>query len=66
MAPVRQSSPECEGKGLSGGAATAVAAVNVPCPTCNKVNQLYFEPGGTLRCVRPCLGRWPLPAPSVN
>jgi hypothetical protein len=54
----------CEGKGPGG--AAGVAAVNVPCPTCNQVNRLYFEPGGALRRVRPYPGGWPLPAPSAN
>ena len=31
------------------------AAVNVPCPTCGQVNQLFFEPCGTVRSVRPLL-----------
>jgi hypothetical protein len=43
-----------------------VAAVNVPCPTCGGVNQLFFEPNGTIRAVAPCRVPWPLPEPSVN
>jgi hypothetical protein len=43
---------KCEGKGLFAGART-VATVTVPCPTCNSVNQLYFEPNGTIRDVLP-------------
>jgi sarcosine oxidase delta subunit len=43
----------CTGKDLDGRAAHDVAAVNVPCPTCGRVNRLYFEPCGTVRAVRP-------------
>ena len=43
---------KCAGKGLTAGART-VAAVNVPCPDCHNVNQLYFEPSGTVRAVAP-------------
>jgi phage FluMu protein Com len=56
---------KCAGKGLAAGART-VAAVNVPCPTCGTVNQLYFEPSGTVRGVAPYQApRRPL-EPSVN
>jgi hypothetical protein len=40
----------CQGKGLADGDG-AVAEVNVPCPACGIVNQLYFEPNGTVRAV---------------
>ena len=30
-----------------------MAAVNVPCPTCGQINQLFFEPTGTVRAVEP-------------
>ncbi len=43
---------KCSGKGLAGGSRT-VAAVTVPCPTCSQINQLYFEPSGTVRAVAP-------------
>jgi hypothetical protein len=56
----------CTGKGLGSEAGHTVAAVNVPCPTCGQVNQLFFEPNGTVRSVRPYVGRRPLPEPSVN
>jgi phage FluMu protein Com len=55
----------CAGKGLAD-AGRSVAAVNVPCPTCGTVNQLYFEPSGTVRAVKPFAGVRPLPEPSVN
>jgi hypothetical protein len=41
---------KCEGKGLAAGPST-VAAVNVPCPSCGAVNQLCFEPSGTVHAV---------------
>jgi hypothetical protein len=56
---------QCKGKGLGSTAADTVAAVNVPCPSCQQINQLCFEPGGRVRSVRPYACRV-LPAPSVN
>ncbi len=55
---------KCAGKGLLAGART-VAAVNVPCPTCNSINQLFFEPCGTVRGVAPVPARH-VPEPSLN
>ncbi len=55
---------KCAGKGLRAGAQT-VAAVNVPCPTCQSINQLYFEPCGTVRAVAPYPARQ-VPEPSLN
>ena len=56
---------KCAGKGLAGGART-VAAVPVPCPTCGQMNQLFFEPGGTVRDVVPYQAPRPFVEPSVN
>jgi hypothetical protein len=58
---------QCSGQGLAGAAGRPVVAVNVPCPTCGQVNQLFFEPNGAVRAVRPypCV-RLLLPEPSVN
>jgi hypothetical protein len=56
---------KCEGKGLAAGT-RIVAAVNVPCPTCGEVNQLFFEPSGTVRAVAPYQGPLRLPVPSLN
>jgi phage FluMu protein Com len=56
---------KCAGKGLSALART-VAAVNVPCPTCGSVNQLHFEPNGTVHAVAPYPAARPLPEPSIN
>jgi hypothetical protein len=55
----------CTGKGLYA-AADSVAAVNVPCPSCGQVNQLYFEPSGTIRAVAPYPAPRHLPEPSLN
>ena len=55
----------CEGKGLAAGPRT-VAEVNVPCPTCGSVNQLFFEPSGRVRGVKPFAAPRTLPEPSVN
>jgi hypothetical protein len=43
----------CSGKGLDQDPETTLAAVKVPCPTCGQINQLYFEPSGAVRSVRP-------------
>jgi hypothetical protein len=43
-----------------------VVALNVACPACGEVNQVFFEPDGTLRRVRPLRRRLTVPAPSVN
>jgi len=56
---------KCAGKGLSAGS-RAVAAVNVPCPHCNGINKLYFEPNGTVRAVAPHSGMCHVPEPSLN
>lgn len=54
----------CAGKGLA--AEDVVAAVSVPCPNCGSVNQLCFEPDGTLRSVAPYTAPRQLPEPSLN
>ena len=56
---------KCAGKGLAGGA-HAVAAVKVPCPTCNTINQIYFEPSGKLHAVKPYERTCRIPEPSLN
>jgi hypothetical protein len=55
----------CAGKGLSAGART-VAAVNVPCPACANINQVLFEPAGTVRSVEPYWVSRRQPEPSLN
>ena len=56
---------KCEGKGLALAGRT-VASVAVPCPTCNAISRLYFEPNGTVRHVCPHGASRPLPEPSIN
>jgi hypothetical protein len=56
----------CQRKGDGAESFGGVATVNVPCPTCGEVNQVFFEPSGSLRGVRPYRPRLRLPVPSVN
>jgi hypothetical protein len=56
---------KCAGKGLAG-AARSVAAVNVPCPNCGQVIELFFEPSGTVRDVCPYRAPRQRLEPSVN
>lgn len=56
---------KCAGKGLASGS-RSVVTVNVPCPTCGSINQLFFEPNGTVRAVAPVQGVRQVPEPSVN
>jgi phage FluMu protein Com len=55
----------CSGKGLAAGPHT-VAAVKIPCPTCDNVNELYFEPCGTLHAVFPYRSPCETLGPSAN
>jgi hypothetical protein len=55
---------KCAGKGL-GGMAHEIATVKVPCPHCSGINELYFEPSGTIHAVTPC-GSRRVPEPSLN
>jgi hypothetical protein len=55
----------CSGKGLAAGN-KPVAAVTVPCPSCSGVNQLAFEPNGTVRAVAPYHYLRLVPEPSLN
>jgi hypothetical protein len=57
---------QCSGKGLMRPSTTALASVNVPCPTCGQINQLFFEPSGTVHSVRPYTCIRVVPEPSVN
>ena len=56
---------QCSGKGLAAGH-KAVASVNVPCPTCGTINQLYFKPSGTVQAVAPYRAPRQMPVPSLN
>jgi len=57
---------QCSGNGLRQDAAGTLATVNVPCPTCGQVNQLFFEPSGRVRSVRLYTCIRVVPEPSVN
>ena len=57
----------CKGAGLNDPAEETLAAVNVPCPNCNQVCQLLFDPlQGAIRQVRPYQPAQPIPEPSNN
>ncbi len=57
----------CKGPGLDEPADERIAAVNVPCPGCNQVCQLLFDPlQETVRDVRPFVPAQPIPEPSRN
>jgi len=58
---------QCSGGGLMSNREGTLAAVNVPCPTCGQVNQLFFDPiGGGVHSVRPYACIRLAPEPSVN
>ena len=59
---------KCGGPGLSGAAdyGATVVSTSVPCPGCGQVNQLFFDPTGTVRAVKPFRCFRPLPVPSAN
>ena len=56
----------CSGNGLCLNEGRTLAAVNVPCPMCGQINQLFFEPNGRVRSVRPYTCIRVVPEPSVN
>jgi hypothetical protein len=56
---------KCEGQGLATGA-RVIASVNVPCPNCGTINQLAFNPTGTVHTVAPYHGPRQLPEPSLS
>jgi len=57
---------QCSGKDLYRDDKGTLAAVNVPCPTCGQINQLFFKPSGTVHSVRPYTCFRVVPEPSVN
>jgi len=57
---------QCKGDCLGQEGGGGVAKVLVPCPSCGRVNQLLFEPGGAVRSVRPYVCYYMLPEPSVT
>ena len=56
---------QCSGQGLDG-AERLVAAVPIPCPGCKRINQLYFDPDGTVHAVEPYRPPQRMPEPSLN
>jgi hypothetical protein len=57
----------CKGSALDEPAEAIIAAISIPCPTCNQVCQLLFDPlQGTVREVRPHMAAQPIPEPSRN
>jgi hypothetical protein len=56
---------ECRGKALES-TERLLAAVNIPCPDCQQIIQLYFDPGGTVHAVEPYRAEQRLPVPSLN
>jgi hypothetical protein len=56
---------KCSGKGLSACHAT-VASVDIPCPTCSSINELVFDPSGTIHAVQPQRKLLRIPEPSRN
>ncbi len=59
---------QCCGKGFDIETETeaSVASTSVPCPACGQVNQLFFDPTGAIRAVKPFRCFRPLPVPSIN
>jgi len=57
---------ECSGRGLDQEAGRLVASVGIPCPDCKRINQLYFDPGGTVHAVEPYRPPQRMPEPSLN
>lgn len=56
----------CSGGREGADGACRLARVNVACPTCGEVNQLLFEPGGSVRSVRPFSPFGAYHEPSLN
>ncbi len=57
---------QSQGGGVESDNETPVASTSVPCPNCGQINQLFFEPTGCIRAVKPYRCFRPLPVPSVN
>jgi len=57
---------QCSGQGLHDGDERIVASVAIPCPDCQRINQLYFDPGGTVHAVEPYRPPQRMPEPSLN
>ena len=57
---------QCRGKLTGRDALRLVARVSIPCPSCQSVNQLYFDPSGRVHAVEPYCSTRPLYEPSLN
>lgn len=56
----------CSGDVNKIGKMRLVACVSVPCPDCQRVSQLYFDPVGRVHAVQPHAGPRSVPEPSLN
>ena len=56
---------KCAGKGLAA-PGDPVAAVNIPCPTCNSINKVCFHRSGEIARVLPYRQPWGILTPSLN
>jgi hypothetical protein len=56
---------ECSGQALEG-PERLVASVSIPCPNCQRIIQLCFDPGGTVHAVEPYRPPQRTPEPSLN
>jgi len=55
-----------EYRGTDGGAERLVASVGIPCPECQRINQVSFDPSGTVQAVEPYRAPQRIPEPSRN
>ncbi len=56
---------ECSGR-ITGDAARLVACVSIPCPECQGISRLYFDPTGTVHGVEPFCPQRLILEPSLN
>ncbi len=56
---------KCAGKNLNQQQGS-VTSVKVPCPTCQSINKVFFEPCGVLHYVAPAHDSLRIPEPSLN
>jgi hypothetical protein len=57
---------QCSGKGLDETGGRLVTSVPIPCPSCKRINQLYFDPDGRVHAVEPYRPPQRMPEPSLN
>ncbi len=56
----------CSGRLNSVDASRLVAQVNIPCPDCQGISQLFFDPTGTVHGVEPVHPQRTALVPSLN